>query len=299
MSTSIRTFRRKLKYSLLYGVVMGMIRFSEILPRKWWLGLCGALGKLIFLVSPGLRKQVISNLELAYPQEKTPEEIRKLGSQVLVMMSRSAASLLRGFHSDPEQFRARCIVHGEENARIAHGKGKGIIFLTAHLGPFESVATDIALRGYEPHIIGSPLKDPRLNEIVEHHRTKFGGALIERGKETFRVMKNLTTGGAMVILIDQNTKVKSIPANFFGKPCPTPVGATMLALKSGAAVVPVFAHLREDGFEEIQYYPELTLIKTSNDQEDISVNTQLFNDVIEREVRKYPAQWVWMHKRWD
>jgi Kdo2-lipid IVA lauroyltransferase/acyltransferase len=293
-----KSFRRKIKYGILYGFVVTLLQIARLIPRRLWLSMCGLAGRSLFFLVPKLRFRIIRNLLLAYHGEKTKVEIRKLAADVLTMIAKNAATVIKGFHSSPEEFRNYCFITGDENAEKAYRRGQGVIFLTAHLGPFESVATDLSLKGYKPLIIGSPLKDPRLNELVYKQRTKFGAELIERGKETFKVMKNIGSGGTMAILIDQNTRVKSIEAKFFGRPCPTPIGATMLALKTGAAVVPVFAHLREDGFEEIVYYPEVELEKTGNPEKDLYINTQKFNDIIEKEVRKYPSQWVWMHERW-
>lgn len=300
MSFYSKAARRKVKYALLYFFVVATMRFSRVLPRTWWLGLCSLLGRLIYLVSPNLRSRITSNLRLAFQNEKSEREIHELSRQVVIAIARNSGILLRGFYTATlDEFREYCVSVGEEHAQAAWKKGKGVIFLTAHLGPFETVATELAMKGYNPYIIGSPLKDERLNQLVEHHRTRFGGVLIERGKETIRVMKNIGSGGTMVILIDQNTRVKSIPVNFFGVPCPTPIGATLLALKTGAAVVPVFTHLREDGVVELQFYPEVELTRTGNDEQDLITNTEMFNLIIEREVRKYPAQWVWMHNRWQ
>ena len=102
----------------------------------------------------------------------------------------------------------------------------------------------------------------------------------------------------MAILIDQDTSVKSVFVNFFGKPCSTPIGAALIARKTRAAVVPVFSHLNKRGQHEIEYYRELTLQRTGNETEDITVNTQKLTTTIENEIRKFPEQWVWMHRRW-
>jgi Kdo2-lipid IVA lauroyltransferase/acyltransferase len=111
-------------------------------------------------------------------------------------------------------------------------------------------------------------------------------------------MKNLKSGGCMIILIDQDTKVKSRFVNFFGMPCATPIGAAVIAMKTGAAVIPLIIHMRDDLIQEINCYPEIAMTHTGNDEEDMIVNTQKMSDATEDEIRKHPAQWVWMHERW-
>jgi KDO2-lipid IV(A) lauroyltransferase len=73
----------------------------------------------------------------------------------------------------------------------------------------------------------------------------------------------------------------------------------VLASKTGAAVVPAFIHLRgDDNLHEINFYPEVALSFTGNEEEDLGVNSQTLTDVIEAEVRRHPEQWVWIHERW-
>lgn len=235
---------------------------------------------------------------IAYDGEKTSSEIKALTRRVFTMLGKNTGLVLRNFTCSTSNFYAQSVTRGEEYAEEAFNRGRGVIFLTAHLGPFECIAHELSLRGYHPYIVGTSLKDPTLNKLLTGNRTKFGAVTIERGKETFRIMKNITTGGTMAILIDQDTRVKSVFVDFFGRPCATPVGATVLALKTGAAVIPVFAHLNDDGTQEIDYYPEVEMKRTGNEETDVVVNTQTLTTIIENEIRKFPEQWVWMHQRW-
>jgi KDO2-lipid IV(A) lauroyltransferase len=290
--------RRRIKYSLLYVMVLVIIRISQFLPRQVWLSFCGVLGYVYYLLSAQSRRKVRHHLSFAYRQEMSTERIRSLTRQVFVMLGKNAGVILREFITSTKRFRQQAVVTGLQYAQQAFDSGRGVIFLTAHLGPFESIATELALRGFHPYIVGTPLKHKLLNELLIRQRTKFGAVAIERGKETYRVMKNISKGGTMAILIDQDTKVKSVFVNFFGHPCSTPAGATLMAIKTGAAVIPVFAHLNKDGTQEINYYPEVTLTVTGNEEQDVLVNTQTFTTIIENEIRKRPEQWVWMHRRW-
>ncbi|MEQ9592067.1 MAG: lysophospholipid acyltransferase family protein, partial [Cyclobacteriaceae bacterium] len=190
------------------------------------------------------------------------------------------------------------VTHGIENFEKATAKGNGVIFLTCHLGAFDLQITNMALRGLKPNIIGTPLKDERLNELLFSYRNTYGAVAVERGKETLRLIKALKTGGSVAILIDQDTRVKSRFVNFFNMKAATPVGAAILALKTGAAVVPTYVHLGEDNLQHMYILPEISLERTGDEEQDMIVNTQKFTAFIEEQVRKYPAQWVWMHERW-
>lgn len=190
------------------------------------------------------------------------------------------------------------VTHGLENFEAAHKKGKGVIFLTCHLGAFDLQVTNMAMRGLNPNIIGTPLKDKRLNDLLWEYRNAHGAIAIERGKETFRMIKILKSGGSVALLIDQDTKVKTVFVDFFGMPAATPVGATVLAMKTGASVIPTYIYLADDGMHHMYILPEMPMRITGDEDSDIVFNTQLLTNFIEEQIRKHPEQWVWMHERW-
>ncbi len=295
----IKRFKRKVRYNFIYALLRAMMFISGLMSRAAWLKFCGALGRLSSVFTANSRKRVVEHLTMVYGKEKTPAEIKTLSKKVFKMLGMNAGDIIQSVNiSNQEDYEKFRVIRGVEHAEAAHKKGKGVIFLTAHIGPFEYIATELAFRGYKPLIVGTKLKDQRLNDLLASNRNKFGAQLVERGKDTVKLVKNLKLGGTMIILIDQDTKVKSRFVNFLGHPCATPIGATIMALKTGAAVVPMFLHQREDFKIEINCYPELEMTVTGDDETDLIVNTQKLSDVTEQEVRKYPEQWVWMHERW-
>src|SRR5688572_24894100 len=292
--------RRKIRYNIIYYAVLFMISFSNFIPRKVWLRMIGVLGGIGYYLAPRFRRLTTRHLTMAYRKEKSPQEIKKLSKQVFRYMGMNAADLIRGFRiTDVKEYEKVMITKGIEHAEVARAKGKGVMFLTAHIGAFEFLGMELAFRGYKPLIVGTPLKDKRLNDLMWENRIKLGAIAVERGKDMLKVIKNLKSGGSMIILIDQDTrKVKSRFIDFFGMPCATPVGASIIAMKTGAAVVPIMVHLRDDLMQEFNYYPEVPIVNTGDEERDLVTNTQRMSDAGEMEIRKYPAQWVWMHERW-
>ncbi|HEY0654459.1 MAG TPA: lysophospholipid acyltransferase family protein [Chryseosolibacter sp.] len=294
-----KRIRRYIQYGVVYWFVRLLIAISMSIPRKTWLSVCGALGSLAYHVAAKTRKLTIRHLTMAFPS-KTPAEIKTLAKSTFKMLGKNAGDILRSSRSvkslkDLEKF---LITDGLENYEVAHKKGKGVIFLTCHLGAFDMQITNMAMRGLDPNIIGTPLKDPRLNELLWEYRNAHGAIAIARGKETFKLIKVLKSGGSVALLIDQDTKVKSVFVDFFGMPASTPAGATVLALKTGAAVIPTYIHLGEDGLQHMYLLPEIPMTITGDEEKDIVFNTQILTNFIEETIRKYPDQWVWMHERW-
>jgi KDO2-lipid IV(A) lauroyltransferase len=294
-----RPFQKELKYTAIYWFVRFLMVTSNIIPRTVWLDFCGMLGRLAYPFSPKSRKQAITHLGMAFGKEKTPAEIRSLARGMFVMLGKNAGEILRATHvetlADLLKF---TVVTGEEYPLAAQASGRGVIFLPCHMGAFELMVTFVALRGFAPMVIGTPLKDERLNELMVNYRNAHGAIPVERGRETLRLIKGLKRGGSTAVLIDQDTKVKSRVVDFFGMQAATPIGATVLAMKTGSAVMPAYIYLGEDNLQHITFLPEIPLEITGDEETDLVRNTQNFTRWIEQAIREHPTQWVWMHERW-
>ncbi len=294
----MKAFTRSVRYALVYRLLRVMIWISGRIPRRAWLRICGVLGGIAWYFAPRTRRLSRKHLRMAFP-EKSEREIRQLGRRNFKMLGQNAGDILRSARvstlAELEEF---LVTHGLENFERAHAKGKGVIFLTCHLGAFDLQVTNMAMRGLNPNIIGTPLKDKRLNDLLWNYRNLHGAIAIARGKETFRMLKVLKSGGSVALLIDQDTKVKTVFVDFFGMQAATPVGATVLALKTGAAVVPTYIYLGEDKLQHMHLLPEIPMRVSDDEEDDVRYNTQVLTDFIEEKIREHPDQWVWMHERW-
>lgn len=297
--SSRKKIRRKINYSLVYRFVQFLIYVSNAMPRITWLKFFGFLGRFAGLFARKTRNLIIKHLTIAFGREMDEKAIRKLSRKVFEFLGKNTGEMLRATRvktlQDLEKF---LVTNGLENYDRAIAKGKGVIFLTCHLGAFDLQVSNMALRGLNPNIIGTPLKDKRLNELLWNYRNMHGAIAIERGRETFRLIKVLKSGGSVALLIDQDTKVKSRFVNFFGTMAATPVGATVLAMKTGASVVPTYVYLGEDWKQHMYILPEIPMILTGDDEADMISNTQILTNFIEDTIRQHPEQWVWMHGRW-
>ena len=294
-----RPLRKRIKYTSIYWSLRFMIFISALMPRRWWLAFFGWMGKVSYRIATKTRDQVIVHLGMAYGHEMSLREVIALSKKVFVMLGKNAGDVLRSSRiSTLGELNEFLVTEGMENFEKAVARGKGVIFLTCHLGAFDLQITNMALRGLKPNIIGTALQDERLNELLWRYRNAYGAIAIERGKETLRLFKALKLGGSIAILIDQDTKVKSRFVDFFGMPAATPVGASILAMKTGAAVIPTYIYLGEDHLQHMVVLPEIELVTTGDDEQDMVTNTQNYTRFIEKVIREHPEQWVWMHERW-
>jgi KDO2-lipid IV(A) lauroyltransferase len=294
-----RPLGKRIKDHVVYAMVRVFIAVANLMPRVWWLRFCGALGSVAYHFATDTREKAQAHLGLAYAGRLSVREIIALNKKMFRYLGMNAGEMLRAIQvrslSDLNRF---LVTHGYENFEAAQRKGKGVIFLACHVGAFDLQVTNMALRGLKPNIIGTALKDPRLNDLLFNYRNAYGAVAVERGRETLRLLKALKTGGSVAILIDQDTKVKSRFVNFFGMPAATPVGAAILAMKTGASVVPTYVFLGDDWKQHMHILPELPLVLTGDDEADMIANTQAYTDSTEKIIRQHPEQWVWMHERW-
>ncbi|MGC1243289.1 MAG: lysophospholipid acyltransferase family protein [Chryseosolibacter sp.] len=293
-----KSFKRKFRYTLVYWLVRSLIGFSGMFPRKAWLTVCGWLGSIGYHFAGKTRSLTQKHLTMAFPAQPA-SAIRSLAKRNFKMLGKNAGDILRSSRvKDLHDLEKFLKTEGLENYEAAHAKHHGVIFLTCHLGAFDLQITNMAMRGLNPNIIGTPLKDERLNDLLWNYRNLHGAIPIARGKETFRMIKVLKSGGSVALLIDQDTKVKTVFVDFFGMQAATPVGATILALKTGAAVIPTYIYLGEDNLQHMHILPEIPMTITGDEDHDIRFNTQVLTNFIEEKIREHPDQWVWMHERW-
>jgi KDO2-lipid IV(A) lauroyltransferase len=254
---------------------------------------------LAYVFSRALRNTVEKNLSMALPEL---EESKR--SQICRAVFLNLGRLLGEFSQFPKLHRGRIAeivtYDGFENYATSLRRGKGTLFLTAHFGAWELCPVAHALYGYPLRFVVRPIDNPRINHLVNTYRTLTGNKIIEKKNSLKEILKALRNNEAVGILIDQNTTSDSgVFVKFFNILACTTTSVATIALRTGATVVPGFLiwdeKLRK---HRLRFDPPVQLIQTGNLQSDIAENTALFNQILEGWVRKYPDQWLWVHRRW-
>ena len=141
-----KAFRRALRYRMVYLLVHSLIWASAVFPRRAWLGICGVLGSIAWRFANETRTLTLRHLRMAFP-EKSPEEIKDLGRRTFRMLGKNAGDILRSSRvKDLRGLEKFLRTEGLENYEVAHAKGKGVIFLTCHLGAFDLQITNMATK---------------------------------------------------------------------------------------------------------------------------------------------------------
>ncbi len=288
-----------MKEWLEYAPVWLILKTLGALPRGVARGFAASVTSLLFFLQPRLRKTAEFNLRLAFPdwtgaqrKDTTRKMVRNLG-----WMAAEFARLPRLTKKNIEDV---VILEGHENFLEGQRRGKGVLYLTGHIGAWELSSFAHALYGYPLHYMARPLDNKRLDALVNQYRCASGNLPIFKNESARVMLKILKDSGTVGILADQNTlPAEGVFVDFFGKLACTTTGLARVALHTGAAVVPGYAYWDETIQKyRLRFEPPVELIQTGDTERDVFENTQRFAKVIEEIIRKHPDQWVWVHKRW-
>jgi KDO2-lipid IV(A) lauroyltransferase len=288
-----------MRHGLEYALVWCVVKTIGNLPRSLAHLVGISLGQFIYLLHSKLRRVGMRNLALAFP-EKTAGERRKIVRKVFTSLGRQFAEVCL-FPTYSSENVGRIVGYdGYENFDRASQRGKGVLFLTGHIGGWELSAFAHSLYGHPLHFVMRPLDNPYLDALVRRYRTMHGNTPILKDNPARELLRAMKAGATVGILIDTNmTPPEGVFVDFFGIPACTASGLARIALRTDAAVVPGFTVwdpvLRK---YRLRFELPVTLIRTGNNEADIVANTALFTKVIEDVVRRYPDQWLWVHRRW-
>src|SRR5712692_1639429 len=269
------------------------------LPRGAARGCAAMVARALYAMLPRLRRTAEFNLRLAFPEW---DEARR--RDVIRGMLRNLGWMAAEFARFPKYTRENIeevvILDGHENFLNGQRCGKGVLYLTGHIGGWELSSFAHALYGFPLHYMARPLDNARVDALVNRYRCLSGNRPIFKNDSARALLKILKESGTVGILADQNTMPEEGAfVDFFGKAACTTTGIARMALHTDAAVVPGYAIWDESiGKYRLPFEPAVELVRTSDPERDIFVNTQKFAKVIEEIIRKYPEQWVWVHARW-
>ncbi len=247
----------------------------------------------------GERRVGLRNLELAFPEMPAAER-----ETILRLEYRNLGWLLAEFcrmSGYTPEFASRFIRYeGLEHYLAARDRGQGVLVLTGHLGAWELSSFYHSLAGYPMGMVIRRLDNPLVDAMVNRIRCRHGNRVLHKDDFARGLLAAMRAGETVGILMDTNmTPPQGLFAPFFGLQACSASGLARVALKTGAAVLPGFLLWEEaERRYVLRFYPELALANSGDAEADAADNTARFNAVLESAIRKYPGQWLWMHRRW-
>jgi KDO2-lipid IV(A) lauroyltransferase len=291
----------RLKTTLEYALARSVLGFLGMLPRRAAVGLGRTMSRIVYWLPGNLRRTGQRNLEIAFP-EMSNRERRRLVRDCFDNLGRLLGEFSQFPRATPETLR-QLIEYDEVGLaylREAERNRRGVIFLTGHVGAWELLSFGWSALEYPISFLVRPIDNPLIEEMIEKVRTRFGNRAIDKKNAARESLRVLRDGGTLGILSDLNTQTREgVFVPFFGRLACTTAGIATLALKTNAVVIPTVAVW--DKTRQRYFFhgdPPVQLIRTGDRQKDVEVNTARFAAAIERLVRLYPDQWLWIHKRW-
>lgn len=290
------TLKKKIELAAGRLVMMALFRFSKRLTpgrvERWG----KKIGGFIYAASGRYRNVALKNLAIAFP-EWSEEQRKRTAREAFTHFGRGALEFFYFLNVSPEELDERNEFIGRKHLDAALSKGRGAIVITAHLGNWELLARKLVLSGFSVNVIARNSDDPTMTGITNRMRQNAGYKVLGRDNSALPAMRSLRKNEVLGILPDQNT-YSGIFVDFFGKPAATATGPAVFAIRSGAPIICGYTKRLEGCRFRTVLYPPLDLELSGDEEADVYTVTSALTKAIEDEIRKEPAQWLWLHDRW-
>jgi KDO2-lipid IV(A) lauroyltransferase len=256
---------------------------------------------LVYVVAVPLRRVGMKNLAIAFP-DKSIAERRRILRESLLNHGRMAAELAHLPHLSDAQLDEMVRFEDETWWREAIGweRPTGVLILSGHFGNWELLVYAHGRRGHPVTMVHRAMRNPLIDRWLNRVRAGAGTRLVRKAHAAAEVLRALREKQLLVLPFDQNsTRRLGVFVNFFGEAASTNAGIARIGLRAGSPVVPAFI-VRQGGAARhvVHVLPIIELESTDDPRGDVVRNTERLSAVFEDMVRRFPEQWLWVHKRW-
>jgi KDO2-lipid IV(A) lauroyltransferase len=256
------------------------------------------LGEIAYRIIGGRRRVAMENLRRAFP-DRPESELAGIARGAFRNYGITFVELLWAPNFTPAAFDR--LIHAPDRGRIAelHGRGKGLVLLTAHFGNWELVALCLThLSGLGVSVIIQHQNNELADRLISAHRALFGNKLIPRGISVREILSMLDHGGIVALAADQAGPKEGVFVDFFGRSVATPQGPAAFALRGPTPILMAFMIRRPDRTYDMVFEPVPMDDLAGKSLENVTELTGRHTAILERYVRAHPDQWLWMHRRW-
>jgi Kdo2-lipid IVA lauroyltransferase/acyltransferase len=290
----------KLQTYLEYAAARSVLATLGLLPAPVAMKLGQMVSKLAYVLAADLRKTGATNLRLAFP-EKTEEEREALLRECFNGLGRQLGFFSQFPTRSPEHLQSMVEVEGLENIETAKANmTNGLILFTAHLGAWELTSFGTSIFGHPFSFLVRRIDNPKVENLIDGVRTRFGNQTIDKLSAARSMLKLLRSRGVLGLLPDLNAlDAEAIFVDFFGVPAATNFIMAKLALRTNAPIIPIFAPWSEEKQKYLlNIGTPISIEPTGDEERDVRELTTKLSQHIESQIRRYPGQWLWIHKRW-
>lgn len=288
-------------YYVLGTLLRGMFYLTDHIPNKIIFSFSKQVSSVFIRISHRYRRRIARNLQIAFGKTADKQKLTKIAHSLAENLGLNFAETLISSTAKKKSLLDSIQIHGIEHLEKALSYNKGVLACSAHLGNFTLIGLKMAAAGYPFHML---VKDPRYPAVAEafHVLQKGQGGkfiYVEPWDRALRqILSRLRKNEIVCILADEKKSKTGVIVDFFGHPAPTAPGPAVLALRTGAPLVPIFIARSNDGLQHIYIEPQLELNLNGDRSSDIPAVVSAYTKVIEHYIRMYPDQWFWINNRW-
>lgn len=295
--TNLKSNIKKTGYFIAYVPLYLSIKFINLVPKKAAVVLGKTAGSLLFLFSNKYRNIAKKNLSFALHLKE--KEAKEMALSVFKNLGITFAEIARLKGEKDRVLEKDMVIEGMQNFLEAQERGKGVFLMSAHLGNWEMLAALHRRYTGPMTVIYKRTKNPYIDKYIRSIREQNGVTPISRRNSSRKIIATLRRGETVGILPDLHARNRqSVMADFFGRPAATNYGMALLAMKTGAPVVPAFVVRSADGTYKCIYEKPIYLQQAGTREKDVELAISACNSIIENYIRKYPEQWYWVNDRW-
>lgn len=280
-----------------YFAVKGLNRLFACIPVSATLWLGRRFGTVAFWVNRRRRLIAYANLKAAFAKEKSPRELKIITKRCYQNIVQTFMEVLNLTKVNKRYVDQYVEVVDLDRMRTAVAAGRGTILLTAHFGDWELSSLVSSVKGWPIMVLVREQKMQRLNELLNQLRESNGCRVIRKGMDVKNILRELRKNSIVGILADQDAGKNGMFVEFFGRPTSCHTGPMEIAKHTGALILPNF-NVRSHGPYHRLYLEQYIDFREIAGPDDIRVSVQAYMRLLESYVRRYPDQWLWLHKRW-
>jgi KDO2-lipid IV(A) lauroyltransferase len=285
------------RYYLYYLARISLFLMSFI-PLKVSLFMADLIGRAAFRLVRKYRDIAIRNLDMVF--EGSHEENVKIAERVFSNLAKNGAEWIKLYAMDTVKFgKVVNEAEGMERLDAVLSEGRGAVVMGFHFGNWELLGLYLKHKGYDGALVGRRIYFHKYDKLLTRMRMRYGARTIYRDESPKKMLRELREGKILGIVPDQDVdSVDGVFVNFFGRPAYTPKAPVKIAMAAKTKILPVFLIRKKDDTHKLVVEEPIDPSLGGTDEEAIKRYTQQWTNALERYVRKYPEQWVWIHKRW-
>jgi len=274
-----------------------IIRF---LPKHLLYAFAKGLAGFGYLIAVKQRRIALESLSIAFNTDKSPKEIEDIAQGCFTFMAKSGAEMFF-FMNRPQLVKEQVILENKQILDQALAKAKGVILVSAHFGNFPLMMLRLAMEGYSVGGIMRSMRDQRVEKMFSKLRDSMGiRAIYSQPRKACvdTTIKALKNNEIVCIQLDQNFGTAGVFVDFFGQQAATATGPVVFSLRTKAVLIPCFIIRENDNRHRIIFEQGFQLKQEGDFSKTVLVNIQRLTEIIESYIRRYPAHWGWIHRRW-